>query len=620
MTTINLKIQLVQKIISFLIVIFLVSCSTDEESLSTEPETINQNPSEENETGSEGEEELSINETFELTGLPLHIFELNIPDLPGTESDYQIYIENDSTSIYDLTASKFEFVIPLDTELGEKSLSLKYKDKHYDLGNINIVEIVDVIPTNIGFYETGISSSPLVILDSLNNKIIPFMEDSKVQGISLESPDGKNAYFKLNEYYLPTHIQTDSINIIFDDYNFENGTVDIAYYINNSFENAQIVTGVTIPADILELTSSIESRSFTKTNDEISKVLSAVGVGISGSLCIISGVTALTGVLTWLGTVGVITNCGSFVHSLLATIDPQLENQLATYLSSVLAIKLNTIGCLAILNKPSPLELFNKWSACTELILEGAAGIIKIFEEAEGENQEKIDGIRKILKEGKYIIEPECANFEASEFIVMFQYWRSFTLKNNSNSPLVLSNATSPDDIEVHLPFDVTIYPGNSRRLDYSINPRTLTTNSGDIQLHTNSGESIRVCLGERYSVGFPISQLYGSVNVNALEIGSVPIYAFNQDGTIDYSCLSVNGRMSCESDGTWSFDGFYLNFKVNVKKTYYNDDGEDTVESWSYDFSGQIWTRTFCIGTMKYTHSNGQSWTKETRVYFYFG
>lgn len=105
-----------------LIAFIFFSCSTTDESTTPEPETTGQTPPEENETGSEGEEELSINETFELTGLPLQIFELNILDLLGTESDYQIYIENDSTSIYDLMANKFEFVFPLDTESGEKSV------------------------------------------------------------------------------------------------------------------------------------------------------------------------------------------------------------------------------------------------------------------------------------------------------------------------------------------------------------------------------------------------------------------------------------------------------------------------------------------------------------------
>lgn len=317
-----------------------------------------------------------IKQIYDLYVIPFQIIKLDIDGLSGSQMDYNLFIGEDLIEISNLTSNYIEFEIPLDINLGKKSLRLVYKNKEYYLGELEVISPDQVFTENIAYLETKDLGHPYILIDSSNNIITPYIKNDILKSVSVQSIDGKMTHIELNENNLPTQLYNDSITILINGYDFDNNTVNVAYYFNDDPENVKYEYSIFIDGQILYSAINGPNSKGKHLKDRKSQLLKAIGVGISGATCIIGSLTAVTGIGLFIG----ITGCATFLYDITTLLDPSKENTVITYMGGFWSNKMNTIGCLRK-------DVFS----CIELVLQASQGILTVYDEYSERNKLKLE-------------------------------------------------------------------------------------------------------------------------------------------------------------------------------------------------------------------------------------
>ncbi|WP_289041829.1 hypothetical protein [uncultured Zobellia sp.] len=391
-----------KKVTLFILVsIFAINCNKDTSSINPEVEdqeqTDNQDDGDENQDSNEGSENLDIDINLELTGLPSEIFEVEIFDLPGTVEDYSLEIGETEIPIHNLTASKFEFVTPFNLIPSNYEISLKYLDQIHPIGTLQLLDLIDVVPSGYVIAETDNTEYPLIVSDSINRVILPRIIDNDLVGVILNTDDGDEIYLELNEYYLPTYARVNSTNIIIDNYQADVSLANIAYFDDINPTNIVYEKDVIIDSEIMA--SAVELHNSETSKGDLADaldILEKVGVGISAFRCILGLTTASAG-----GAV-LLYSCKDFAKSLAEyaleyTLEKIALQEAADNLDTALKIRaLNGIKKCRDLVKLeiSPEKLLGSIDECYNGFIATASLIADSFEDKKEENQEINDEAR----------------------------------------------------------------------------------------------------------------------------------------------------------------------------------------------------------------------------------
>lgn len=562
--------------------------------------------------------ELEINENINLTAIPLEIVKINIPNLPGQQDEYQVLLNDFQLPIYNLTLESFEFMVPIDISFDEISILLNYKNHNYEIGKIKVADPSEIFESGFVIHETENENYPLLMLDSINNLFSTHVVDGQVQGISIQEVNGLNSYIEVDGNFLPKMLYAENFKILFDGYDLEANTVDIAYFEDDLLHEPIYQYDIPINEQIIGLLQSSMSRQQNKigqtSNGEL-KLALTIALGIAE--CTVSAIATITGVIPLAAATAI--GCASTIYTVLILEYPELENELVNKLVAYYSWKLSSLGCLTP-SLPTPLIVIEKTVACTNLILDSSEALYNLYKNYKNSNQENINELYNNLNfQNSFELSPEIIDYSGVTFYPFRSYFGNFYVKNKSNSLIEISSVSTPDFIVMGITNNsVTISQGNQRAFGFGIRSQSLGNKSGSIQLFTSNNQIISISLENILISGLPKERFYGGNQINSDRGGL--ILGFLEDGSVSYSCTEGgSSNVRCESDGSWSFDGFNLAFDITVTMTWdsYSEENERSSRNWSYSYSGQLASQTFCLGTLNYSDSDNNSWSSDSRVTF---
>lgn len=349
-------------------------------------EPSDDSPNEETET-------LDINPLENLEVIPFQIVQISITDPPGAIDDYSLFLGSEELPVSSVSNEGIEFVVPLDSQPGLENIRLQYKNDSYEVGTVEIIDYRGRFPADLVYFETDDEEYPIIFIDTANTVITPKIVEGEVDEIYVHLADGTITHLELNDIGLPTHVYNENINLIFEGYDLENSTVNIAYYLDDDIESVQFIYGINIETEVLQV---FRERNNFQKNPNRDEVFRTLGASLSIVGCAASVLTLPTG----LGILGAGLTCGSAAYEVWKYFDPEVENEFASIMVSNFGIKMSLISCLQIAAKPTSLHLFNAINDCASLALEGAKGLSSVYDFYMAQTEREIQQLRNILGTG----------------------------------------------------------------------------------------------------------------------------------------------------------------------------------------------------------------------------
>ncbi|MCM4157342.1 hypothetical protein [Gramella sp. AN32] len=341
---------------------------------------------------------LEIGSIENLKVIPYEIFEIPVNNPPGVVGDYKLYFGATKVIVSEILSDGIEIVIPRDIAVGSTDAVLNYKEQEYPLGRVEVLNYNNYFPANLGYIFPENGEYPIIMVDSAQTVITPHVVEGKVDNISFQFKNGTSSHLELNELGLPKQFYSEKLKVIYDNYDFQNKTVNIAYYVDDDIENAEFEYAVTLNQEALELLE--QSRNQSRSQSSISNMLAnSISASISLAACAASIATAPTGI----GLALVMISCSSATYDAMKLIDPGLSNEVANKMQAFVGLEMDAIDCLTLPVHGMPthaLEFYGALNGCINTIIAGVQGIGETYDYYNAERERILQSYRSMLNSG----------------------------------------------------------------------------------------------------------------------------------------------------------------------------------------------------------------------------
>lgn len=316
-------------------------------------------------------------------------------NFPGGPQHYQLLLGDMEIPVTNVTSDSIGVFIPFEAPVGEWDVDLVYKGEKTRFGKVEVLDWKKIVPENVTYFKGDDPEYPYVISDESSNAIIPHFENGTLDKIYIDGINGGNSVLEVNDSGLPTFFYNDKVSIIFDGYNLEKGTVNVAQFPTGHPDSAKFDYGISLDKASIDAMQSFKNGRVN--SDDVQQAFAIVGTVFNIAGCIIGFVPPLT-VLT--GGLAIL-SCGSAIYDAVKVINPDADNELASSVLSVHGIKMNLINCLSLVKKPTNAkDLYEGIYGCYGLALEAAKGADVLYTEYRKQLEREVKKMQDILATG----------------------------------------------------------------------------------------------------------------------------------------------------------------------------------------------------------------------------
>ena len=343
-------------------------------------------------------ERLEINTLTNLEVIPYEVIEIPVNNPPGTVNDYEIFFGNTEVIVSEILTDGIEIVIPLNIEFGNAVANLNYNSQEYNLGTVEVVDYNNYFPANLAYTFQDDEEYPLVLIDSAQTVITPHISNGKIDNVTFQFKNGNETYLELDDSGLPEMFYSEELKILFDNYDLENNTVNIAYYTGDDFDNPEFKYAVPLNSEALELLQQSRNQIIRQQS-----VPSMIGNSLSASISLAACAASIAAAPTGIGIALMMISCSSATYDAMKLINPNMGNGVANKMQAFVGLEMDAIDCLSLPVHGLPthaLELYGALNGCLNTIIAGANGIEETYNYYTADREAILQNYRSILSSG----------------------------------------------------------------------------------------------------------------------------------------------------------------------------------------------------------------------------
>lgn len=373
----------------FLIILFLqlTSCNNEEKIDPTPPAV----------------EEIKLRKISDTKLLPLESKGFGGNAFLGSITDYRVFFNDLEVSVHKLTTDSIYVLVPLEIEVGEKAVKLLYKTEEYEFGKVEIVDWRKALPGNVSYFEGDDPNMPYIIKDDSSNSVIPYFNEAGVMDkIYIQDYTGRLSILELNEQGLPSLLYNEDNSIVFDGYDLEKSTVNIARFDGGDLDNATYQFGV--PMDDTQLQALLDMAKGQRLPNgrirgDVGTVFNYISTvfGITG--CIIATGIVVSNPVTIAAVGTLVIPCGSAAYDAWKILNPDIDNKQASLIQTVYGINSAAADC-AIVNPKNPYDVYKAVYGCYSLGVEGVKQLDGGLQENLTALEDGLVNLRKVINSG----------------------------------------------------------------------------------------------------------------------------------------------------------------------------------------------------------------------------
>lgn len=594
----------------FLIILVLISFSSCSK---TDNDIVNNEGPQDSPENTNNSISPNFDDGFYSKVLPYQIIKIQGQDFLGESKDYKVLLDTLELEVENLTKNNFEFVIPRGLPKGNININVEYKGKVFNAGQLEILNLKDLFPNGIIHESEDFEDRPFLIMDTLNDIILPKIVQNELKTISFIDPNGSQSIIELNSFKLPKFVRIDSLSIVFGDYDFENGSVSIGYFTDSNPDQIEYALDIGLDSSLLKEAVTYQSKKNLFRPGDKQKYYDLLYIIIEVTSCAISiaGITPTLG----LSIPSALLTCGSFFQWLAEYKDPDSDAvKSAAYSLAATNIALETIKCYSLSKKPTLAALLVARLRCTDLTKEQIDLFNRLNEDKKRINQDRITKIEQSFVPSLTVTKEIDPGGERTIFI---GGQLSFGVKNTSKEARKIKSYTAPDDFELQGNFQNRIINiGETVSFIVSFYPTRIGTYEGTVKLVLDNDETINVKIKPITVKGWPSSIINSSRQISAYPC-KTDVMFFTSEGKVTVQC-PTGGNYICQQDGKWTFDGVNLDIQLTATLTYTDPNNGDTTDYVrTYSFSGSMTGSKFFTGNYLQTINGETCASSEATIQF---
>lgn len=316
-------------------------------------------------------------------------------NFPGVIADYKIFFGDLEVPVTKVSPDSISIFVPFEARIGEWDVDLIYKGEKTRFGRVEILDWKTVVPGGITYFKGDDPEFPYSIVDENSNQILPHFENGAIDKIYINGRSGSSSVLEVNDSGLPVFFYNEKVSVVFDGYDLEKGTVNVAHFPTGLPDSVKFDYGIPLNKESLVALKGYKNGRIR--GEDTQQAFAIVGTVFSITGCIVGLIPPLAVITGGLALI----SCGSAVYDAWKMIDPDVDNTFASTSLSVYGISTNLFNCLNLVTKPkNAVDLYEGVYGCYGLALEAANGVDVFYTEYKKTLEREIKKMQDILATG----------------------------------------------------------------------------------------------------------------------------------------------------------------------------------------------------------------------------